>query len=64
MSVGTFQVKSLPANAGDARDTGSIRGLGRFPGGGYGDLLRYSWKIPPTKETGWLQSMALQKSWT
>ena len=49
MSVGTFQVKSLPANAGDARDTNSIRGLGRFPGGGYGNLLRYSWKIPPTK---------------
>ena len=35
--------------AGDARDTDSIRGLGRFPGGGYGNLLRYSWKIPPTK---------------
>ena len=25
-------VKNLPANAGDARDTGSIPGLGRFPG--------------------------------
>ena len=25
-------VKNLPANAGDARDMSSIRGLGRFPG--------------------------------
>ena len=25
-------VKNLPANAGDARDRGSIPGLGRFPG--------------------------------
>ena len=24
-------VKNLPANAGDARDSGSIPGLGRFP---------------------------------
>ena len=27
-------VKTLPANAGDAGDSGSIHGLGRFPGGG------------------------------
>ena len=27
-------VKSLPANAGDDRDTGSISGFGRSPGGG------------------------------
>ena len=25
-------VKNLPANAGDAKDMGSIPGLGRFPG--------------------------------
>ena len=25
-------VKNLPANTGDARDTGLIPGLGRFPG--------------------------------
>ena len=28
-------VKNLPANAGDMRDTGSIPGLGRSPGGGH-----------------------------
>ena len=29
-------VKNLPANAEDIRDEGLIPGLGRFPGGGYG----------------------------
>ena len=28
---------NLPANAGDARDVGSIPGLGRFPGEGNGN---------------------------
>ena len=32
-------VKNLPANTGDVRDTGSILGLGRSPGGGYGNPL-------------------------
>ena len=32
-------VKKLPANSGDIRDVGSIPGLGRFPGGGHGNLL-------------------------
>ena len=31
---GSSVVKTLPANAGDAGDSGSIHGLGRFPGGG------------------------------
>ena len=35
-------VKSLPANAGDARDVGLIPGLGRSPGGGNGNQLQYS----------------------
>ena len=30
-------VKNLPADAADLRDVGSIPGLGRFPGGGYGN---------------------------
>ena len=34
--------KNLPANAGDVRDVGSIPGLGRSPGGGYGNLLQDS----------------------
>ena len=35
-------VKSLPANAGDITDVGSIPGLGRYPGGGNGNPLQYS----------------------
>ena len=35
-------VKNLLANAGDIRDTGSIPGLGRSPGGEHGNPLQYS----------------------
>ena len=35
-------VKNPPANAGDARDTGSIPGLGRSPGEDHGNPLQYS----------------------
>ena len=35
-------VKDLPANAGDVRDKGSVPGLGRSPGGRYGNPLQYS----------------------
>ena len=35
-------VKNPPANAGDVRDTGSVPGWGRSPGGGHGNPLQYS----------------------
>ena len=35
-------VKNLPASARDIRDTGSIPGSGRSPGGGHGDPLQNS----------------------
>ena len=35
-------VKSLPADAGDKRDVGSIPGLGSSPGVGNGNPLQYS----------------------
>ena len=35
-------VKNPPANAGDARDAGSVPGSGRSPGGGHGSPLQYS----------------------
>ena len=38
----TLLVKSLLANAGDARDVSSTPGSGRFPGGGNGNPLQYS----------------------
>ena len=35
-------VKNQPASAGDLRDLGSVRGLGRSPGEGNGNPLQYS----------------------
>ena len=35
-------VKNQSANAGDIRDSGSVPGLGRSPGGGNGNPLQYS----------------------
>ena len=35
-------VESMPANAGDIRDMGSVPGSGRFPGGGHGNPLQHS----------------------
>ena len=34
-------LKNPSANAGDIRDTGSIPGLGRSPGGGHGNPLEF-----------------------
>ena len=34
--------KNTLANTGDIKDTASIPGLGRFPGGGHGNPLQYS----------------------
>jgi len=56
-------VKNLPANAGDARDTSSIPGLGRSPGEGYGSPLHYSCLENPMDRGPWqaIQSMGLQR---
>ena len=43
-------VKNLPANAGD---TGSIPGSGRFPGGGNGNTLQYSYLGNPMDRGAW-----------
>ena len=37
-----LEVKSLPANAGDIEDPGSIPTFGRSPSGGHGNPLQYS----------------------
>ena len=46
---GGSAVKNSPADAGDTGDVGSIPGLGRSPGGEYGNTLQSSgtecWKI-------------------
>ena len=46
-------VKNPPADAGDARDVGSIPGLGRSPGGGNGNPLQYSCLKNPTDRGAW-----------
>ena len=55
--LGAFQVvlvvKNSPANAGYARDEGSVSGLGRFPGGGNGNLLQYSCLENPMDRGAW-----------
>ena len=46
-------VKNLSVNAGDIRDTGSIPGLGRSPGGGHGNPLQYSCLENPMDRGAW-----------
>ena len=45
--------KELPANEGDVRDTGSIPGEGRSPGGGHGSPLQYSCLKNPMDRGVW-----------
>ena len=56
-------VKKLPANAGDARDVGSVPGLRRSSREGNGNPLQYSYLENPKdrEEPGRLQSMASQR---
>ena len=46
-------VKNLPANEGDTKDTGSIPGWGRSPGGGHGRPLQYSCLENPMDRGAW-----------
>ena len=52
-----FQValveKNPPANAGDARDMGSVPGLGRSPGEGNGNPPQYSCLENPMDAGAW-----------
>ena len=50
-------VKNLPANAGDARDAGSIPGTGRSPGVGNGNPLQYSCLENPMNKGAWLSTV-------
>ena len=56
-------VKNPPANTGVGRDTGSIPGSGRSPGGRHGNSLQYlAWKTPWTQDPGGLQSIGSQRA--
>jgi len=46
-------VKNLPANAGDARDAGSVPGLERSSGVGNGKPLQYSCLGDPMDKGAW-----------
>ena len=46
-------VKNLPANAGDARDTGLIPGSGGSPEEGNGNPLQYSCLENPLDRGAW-----------
>ena len=58
-------VKNLPANAGDARDAGSIPGSGRSPGVGNGNPLQYSCVENSMDRGAWQPTVhGVAKSWT
>ena len=46
-------VKNPPANSGDTGDEGPIPGLGKSPGGGYGNPLQYSCLKNPMNMGAW-----------
>ena len=46
-------VKNLPTNAGDARDVGSVSRLGRSPGVGNGNPVKYSYLENPMDRGAW-----------
>ena len=49
----------------NAEDTGSIPGLGRFPGGGNGNSLQYSCRESPMDRGTWQATVhGVTKSWT
>ena len=49
----TLVVKNLTAIAGDARDMGSVPGLGRSPGVGNGNPLQYFCQENPMDREAW-----------
>ena len=55
-------VKNPPADAGDAKDAGSMPGSARSPEKEVGTCSSVlAWKTPWTEETGGLQSMGSQR---
>ena len=62
---GGLEVKNLPANAGDARDMGSIPRSGRLPARGNGNLFPYSC-LENSMDRGawWAIVSGVAKMWT
>ena len=58
-------VKNLPANAGDARDRGSIPGFGRSPGVRNGNAYQHSCLENPVDRGAWVAAVhGVAESWT
>ena len=55
-------VKNVTANVGDVRDTSSIPGLGRSPGGGHDNPLQYSCLENPMHRAWWATVHGVTKS--
>ena len=56
-------VKTLPANAGDIRDSSLIPGSGRSPGGGHGNPLWYSCLENPYGQRSLVHGVAKSQTW-
>ena len=62
---GDTAVKNQPASAGDARNTGSIPGSGRYPGEGNGNPFQYSCLENPMDREAWQAAVhEVTESWT
>ena len=53
MGVPSGSAVKTTCSAGDVRDIGSIPGSGRFPGGGHGNPLQYSYLENPIGRGAW-----------
>ena len=63
--AGVSVIKNPPANAGDARVTGSIPGSGRSSRGGHGNPLQYSCLENPMDRGVWRATVyGVAKTWT
>ena len=59
---GALVIRTLPADAGNTRDSDLIPGSGRSPGGVHGNPCSIlAWEIPWTEEAGGLHSMGSQR---
>ena len=66
LGLAALVIKNKPANAEDLRDTGSIPGSGRSPGGGHGNPLQCSCLENPLDRGAWRAAVhgVNTKSWT
>ena len=60
-----FTLRQSKEPACNNRDTGSIPGWGKSPGGGHGNLLQYSCLENPMDRGAWRDTVhGVEKSWT